>query len=560
MLSHLQVKNLAVVESVEVAFGDGLNIITGETGAGKSVLMGALTLVLGGRGDRSVVREGAKEASVEAEFALRPETGKQVDALLEEAGLPACEEGRLVVRRTLSASGGGRCLVNDTSVAAATLRRLGALLVDIHGPYDNQSLLSETFQRRLLDAYGGCAPQRAAYEEAWGRLQGLRDRLQTLQGDTADVEAEIERLRYAVDEITRANLTPEDGDELTERHARAANAEEILSLGQAAAGLLSDSNESVFNQLAAVQQQFTELARILPEAADWRAEAQSVAVQVQELARALEEKLSAMDADPESLQKLDERVTLVQRLKRKYGPTLEEVFETLKRHEARLGDLESRTEQIEKLQREIGESEDEVRKRGAALTKKRSAASARLGRAVTLELHDLGFLKAGFDIALTAAPPGPSGMDAVDFGFAPNPGEPRRPLKAIASSGEIARVALAAKAVLAEHDVIPLLVFDEIDANIGGEVGRAVGEKLRRVAKNHQVVCITHLPQSAVFGQHHFVVQKEVVKNRTCTRIRELDEAGRVDEIARMLGGKGLTSVIEEHARELLNAAKAGRK
>lgn len=559
MLSHLQVKNLAVVESVEVAFGGGLNIITGETGAGKSVLMGALTLVLGGRGDRSAVREGAKEAAVEAEFALSPETSEAVDALLGEAGLPVCEEGRLVVRRTLSANGGGRCLVNDAPVAAATLRRLGALLVDIHGPYDNQSLLSETFQRHLLDAYGGCAPQRNAYGEAWETLQGLRDRLQTLQGDTSDVEAEIERLRYAVEEITRANLTPADGDELTERHARAANAEEILSLGQAASGLLSDADDSVFNQLAAVQQQFTELARILPEAADWRTEAQSVAVQVQELARALDEKLSAMDADPESLQKLDERVTLVQRLKRKYGTSLEDVFETLKRHEARLRDLESRTEQIEKLQREIGEAEGEVRRRGAALTKKRSAAAAKLGRAVTLELHDLGFLKAGFDIALTAAQPGPSGMDSVDFGFAPNPGEPRRPLKAIASSGEIARVALAAKAVLAEHDVIPLLVFDEIDANIGGEVGRAVGEKLRRVAKNHQVVCITHLPQSAVFGEHHFVVQKEVSRNRTCTRIRELDEAGRVDEIARMLGGKGLTSVVEKHAKELLAAAKAAR-
>ncbi|HOE60235.1 MAG TPA: DNA repair protein RecN [Kiritimatiellia bacterium] len=553
MLNHLSVKNLAIVEEAAVTFGPGLNIITGETGAGKSVLMGALDLVLGGRADKSAIREGAAEAWVEAGFALADT--REVDALLESAGLPPCEEGALLVRRSVSASGAGRCLVNDSPATAQTLRRLGNLLVDIHGPHDHQSLLDSAFQRDVLDAYGHCVPQREACAEVWQTLQTLEARLDELQRDAPNIEAETERLRFIAEEITHAQLTEADEEDLVSRHAQAAHAEQILALGNAVVEGLTDGEPAVFSGLVAVQTQLTELARLLPEAADWLAEARNAAVQIQELGRAVTDCLSRIEADPERLSHLEERMALVQRLKRKYGSSVSEVLATLEKSEARLQDLATRTEQADALRKEIADATQTLTRRAAALSTVRARAAGALARSITQELHDLGFLKSGFDVELSPCPPGPNGADTVSFGFAPNPGEPMRPLKAIASSGEIARVMLAVKAVLALHDRIPVLVFDEIDANIGGEIGRVVGQKMRRVAETHQVISITHLPQSAVYGHRHVVVTKEVVRGRTRMRITTLDDAGRVDEIARMLGGKGLTSVIESHARELLASA-----
>jgi len=554
MLTHLSVRNLAIVEEAAVDFGPGLNIITGETGAGKSVLMGALDLVLGGRADKSAIREGASDAWVEAAFLLADPA--PIDATLDACGLPACEDGQLLVRRSISMTGAGRCLVNDASATIQTLRRLGTQLVDIHGPYNHQSLLDADFQRDVLDAYGHCAPSLAAYVETWQTLKTLEARLRDLQGDATDVATECDRLQFIVDEISQAALTDADEDDLVQRHAQAANAEQILALGGAVANALTDGEASAFDLLANVQAQLAELARIHPAAADWRNDVQSAAVQLQELGRAINDDLSRIDADPERLQQLETRMALVQRLKRKYGRTVAEILAVLETSETRLRDLASRTEQIERLTAEIAAAQAVLAEKAARLTKSRAQAAGKLARAITSELHDLGFLKSGFAVDPTSVAPGPSGADAVSFGFAPNPGEPMRPLKAIASSGEIARVMLAVKAVLADHDSIPVLVFDEIDANIGGEVGRAVGQKLRRVARTHQVISITHLPQSAVYGEHHYVVSKEVVKGRTKMRIDRLDVDARVDEIARMLGGKGLTSVVESHARELLASAR----
>jgi DNA repair protein RecN (Recombination protein N) len=553
MLTQLSVRNLAIVEEASVAFGPGLNIITGETGAGKSVLMGALDLVLGGRADKSAIREGAQEASVEATFALSD--SEKVDLLLTESGLPACEEGTLLIRRLISATGTGRCLVNDAQATLQTLRKIGTLLVDIHGPYDHQSLLDSDFQRRVLDAYGHCIPLLEAYAETWREREACQRQLIELQGGAADVTEEIDRLQFMVDEINAAHLSAADEEELIQRHAEAANAEQILSLGSAIASTLVDGDSSAFDLLASTQVQLSELAAILPEAAGWRLEAQNIATQLQELGRALDDRLSKIDSDPERLQQLEERMALVQKLKRKYGHSIATILATCEKHEVRLQDLLTRTERIEKLNTTLSALTLTLTGKAKRLTEARKAAALKLAKAITTELRDLGFLKSGFSVDLTPSEPAPHGADDVSFGFAPNPGEPMRALKAIASSGEIARVMLAVKAVLASHDSIPVLVFDEIDANIGGEVGRAVGQKLRRVAESHQVISITHLPQSAVYGQQHYRVTKDVVKNRTRMQITLLEDGDRVDEIARMLGGKGLTSVIESHARELLASA-----
>lgn len=552
MLTRLSVRNLAIVESADVEFGGGLTVITGETGAGKSVLMGALELVLGARADASTVRDGAKEARIEAEFAVPG----VVDAFLDAAGLPPCEDGVLLVRRAISATGGGRVHVNDAATTVQTLRAIGKLLVDVHGPNDHQSLLEEGFQRGVLDAHGRL--DTSAYAAAWARLADLRAQRADLQGDDADVAETCERLRYAVDELDAAQLTPEDDDELPARHAAAAHAAEILDCANAATAALSEADDSAAAALVGAGARVREMARFHEAAGAWGETIERLTVEVQELAQEIADSASRLDADPEALQALDDRLSLVQRLKRKYAcPDVTALLALRDERARRLADLEGRGARLAVLADEIAAAEAAVRAAGAKLTAARTKAAARLARAVTKELHGLGFLRAGFDVSLAPHAPDATGCDAVDFLFAPNPGEAARPLREIASTGEIARVMLAVKTVVAEHDAIPVLVFDEIDSNIGGEVGRAVGEKLRAVARHHQVIAITHLPQSAVYGARHLAVAKAVSGGRTRSTIQPLEGEARVAEIARMLGGTSLTSVVEQHARELLALAQA---
>ena len=556
MLARLSVRNLAIVESAEAEFGEGLNIITGETGAGKSVLMGALELALGARADSSAVRDGAKEAVVSAEFSLSG--GAEADlvgGVLDEAGLPPCEDGALVVRRSMSATGGGRVHVNDAPSTVQTLRTLGRLLVDLHGSNDNQSLLDETFQRGLLDAWGGA--DLAPYSAAWERLSSLRREADALRGDSSDLEVEAERLRYCVDEIDAAQLTSDDETELPVRHAAAAHAAELVeAAASASAALAGDDDASAASALIAAGRAAADMARHYPPAEEWRDEIESLTIRVQELSSAMESAASRLDADPETLQALDDRLSLVQRLKRKYScASVNDLLSLRDARAARLADIDGREERLAALARDVAAAEKAVREAGTRLSAVRAKAAAKFSKAVTKELHGLGFLKAELSVAISPREPDASGCDAVEYLFAPNPGESPRTLKAIASTGEIARVMLAVKTVSSAHDAIPVLVFDEIDSNIGGETGRAVGERLRAVARHHQVIAITHLPQSAVYGDRHLVVEKNVSGGRTRTVVRLLEGDQRVDEIARMLGGVGLTSVVERHARELLAAA-----
>jgi len=555
LLTRLSVRNLAIVEAAEADFGDGLNVITGETGAGKSVLMGALELALGARADASTVREGAKEARIEAEFRFADVPPAVADCL-DRAGLPPCEEGVLLVRRTIAAAGSGRVHVNDAATTVQTLRALGKALVDVHGANDHQSLLDESFQRGVLDAYGRL--DTAAYAAAWRARADLVAARDALQGDTRDFAEEVERLRYSTEELAAAQLTEEDETELPARHAAAAHAAEVMACADAATAALTEADDAASNALIAAGMRLREMARYYPTAQTWQEELETLTVQVQELSRAVTDAVSRMEADPEALQALDDRLSLVQRLKRKYGcATVPALMELHAARNARLAELEGREGRLAELAAQIAAADETVRQTGAKLTAARKKTAEKLAREITKELHGLGFLKAGFGVALNAHAPDATGCEYVDFQFAPNPGEPARPLREIASTGEIARVMLAVKAVVAEHDAIPVLVFDEIDSNIGGEVGRAVGEKLRAVARHHQVIAITHLPQSAVYGARHLAVAKTVSGGRTRSQVQVLEGEARVAEIARMLGGASLTSVTERHARELLALAQA---
>ncbi|MEI6147453.1 MAG: DNA repair protein RecN [bacterium] len=551
MLHTLRVRNLALVEDITVEFNTGLNVITGETGAGKSVIIGALGLLLGERADKSLIRAGAEQCLAEAAFNL-PDSAA-VDAILDEVGLPVCEDGQLLVRRTLSVNGTGKNFINDSATTLQVLKRVGELLVDMHGPYDHQSLLNTEFQLDILDAFGHLWETREGYETLYGSFRDLQAQRRELEGtDEQDVTQQIDVLSFQIKEIEDAALVEGEDESIAREQVQVANAQRILELSEGIRNALMEGENSAFNGLAFAQKGLGELAPLVEPASAWRDEARSLTVQLQDLAGTIEHHVRNIEGDPRRLQWLEDRMALYHRLKRKYGGSVKDVLETLEKAKARLRALEGRGERLAEIDRQIEGVRAKLGQVGGKLGKARRQAASKLAGTITLELRDLGFAHGAFAVELTPEEPGPSGLDGIEFAFAPNAGEPARPLRAIASSGEISRVMLAVKAVLANHDSIPVLVFDEIDANVGGAMGTAIGAKLDTVGKHHQVLCITHLPQVAVRGGTHFAVAKEVVNGRTRTSIELLSEAQRVEEIARMLGGRDLTSVTLKHAREML--------
>ena len=553
MLTRLTIKNLAVVEKAEVEFSPALNVLTGETGAGKSVVVGAIDLVLGARSDSSMVREGAAEALIEAEFSLVPGEASfcGVNAILSDAGIDADEDGCLVIRRAVSSTGGGKIRINDSSATLATLRKLRRFLVDIHGPRSNQSVLEERFQRETLDSWG--MVDLSGYRKAYGRFKDISSRREKLQASGRG-EDELDVLRFQISEIESAGLGDDD-ETLPERHAAAAHAGEIAECAEAITEALGGEG-SASETIIRLAPRFATMARHIEAAEEWRIEAEEIVGRIHDLSRSIADRISRMEIDSSGLEELDRRLTLVNRLKRKYGSTVVCVLEKLEEKKRRLDEIERRDEIIAQLRKEESIAAEEVAAEGALVTKARKAAASGLAKAVTAELRDLGFLQAGFSVMVSAADADENGMDRIVYLFEPNPGEPARSLSDIASSGEIARVMLALKSVLARHDQVDVLVFDEIDANIGGETGKAVGAKMRSVASSRQVIAITHLPQSAVYGQRHLVVSKSVLDGRTKTFISPVEGERRVSEIARMLGGETLTSVVKRHAQELLTISR----
>lgn len=550
MLRTLKIKNLALVDDVQVGFNAGLNVITGETGAGKSLLMGALRLLLGERADKSMIRSGETSCSVHAEFGLADVA--PVDAVLIDVGLEPCDGGLLIIRRVITESA-NKTLVNDEPVTLQVLKRLGEVLVDMHGPYDHQSLLNQGVQLEILDAFGLVDAEMAAYESEFAKYRDIQRKIDALNSDNEeDLERQIEFLDYRVNEIEKANLSAEEEEQVTEEHGMIANSQQVIELANGVVNALTAAEGCAFDGLVAAQQCLTRLIKMLPEAQEWHDELESAVTSVQEIVRSIENSASGIDASAERMQWLDDRLTTYQTLQRKYGATVEEVLENGEKWKEQLDGLRGRDKRRAALLAELDEVFKSLEQTGRALRKRRENVADHLSECITRELVDIGFEHGFFDVQVNPCEPGPSGMDEVEFGFAPNAGEDMRPLRMIASSGEISRVMLATKAVLAKQDKIPVLVFDEIDANIGGEIGGAVGRKLAQVAQNHQLICITHLPQVAACGTTHLAVSKKVEDGRTYTEVELLDSESRPDEIARMLGGKESTGVTLQHAREML--------
>ncbi len=554
MLSRLNIRNLALVDSLSIEFRDGLNVITGETGAGKSLLIGALRLLLGERADKSMIRTGEKTCGIEAIFELADPV--DVNTVLEEYGLPPCEDGLLIIRRTITESS-SKNLVNDSPVTLPVLKALGDCLVDMHGPYDHQSLLKTEAQLDILDAFGHLGESRAAYRSTYDVFQGLEKQLKELSNlDESGLEEQIDLLAYRVKEVEDAKISEEDEAAVRQEHEQIANAQNILELAQTVAGGLTEAEGAAFDGLSAARNACVQLSKYIPEAEEWAEELEGAARTAQEISSTIQGAVDELSAGPERLQFLDERLSLYRRFYRKYAPSVPEILGKLEEWKVRLKDLQSRDEQRATVEAECSAALLETKKAGKSLRKKRQKVAGELAKVITAELRDLGFEHGLFEVQLLECEPTASGMDQIEFGFAPNAGEAMRPLRAIASSGEISRVMLAVKAILARHDRIPLLVFDEIDANVGGEIANDVGAKLAQVGQTHQLIAITHLPQVAVCGNTHFAVSKCVRDERTFTEIICLEDTLRTEEIARMLGGKDLTNVTLQHAGEMLANAR----
>ena len=481
---------------------------------------------------------------------------EELNTLLQGMGVTACEEGALLIKRTIKESGAGQNFMNNTAVTLQVMRKVSRLLADMHGPHDHQSLFDTDFQRELLDEFGSLTEKRIAYEKLYEELHNLESRQTELAGTDENVSAEIELLTFRVQEIRDAQLDPDEEVSLVEEHRTLANVQYIQQHGWNAVNRLIDDEASAFDSLVDVQRALTEFSDDWDEAKIWLEEARQTAIQVQELGTTIRRTLDGLEANPERLAWLDERLATYDKMKRKYGPSLSDVLRHLQESTVRLEDLQMRGERLAKLEKEIDAQHERTVAAGTALHQCRIESGERLASCIMEHLEELGLKHAKFESCVTKGKLGPQGLDHVEFGFAPNPGEAMRPLRAIASSGEISRVMLACKVVLAELDRIPVLVFDEVDANVGGEMGHIIGTKLAALSLHRQVLCITHLPQAAVHGSLHLAVSKKIQDGRTCTKVTPLDPKARVQEITRMLGGTPKTKATMQHAEEMLAQAK----
>jgi len=556
MLSHIHVRNFAIVTQLELDFGAGLTVLTGETGAGKSILLDALGLALGDRAASELIRHGEDRAEISVGFDVAgvPEA----KAWLAERELEA--DGECIIRRTINRSGPSKAYINGQPSPVQALRELGEMLVDLHGQHEHQSLLKRDVQRQLLDDYAG-------HGELLGRLAGVyrqwkaqREELERLSGAKADREARLELLRFQVGELEALDLGADELAELDREHARLANASRLVEGGQRALQALYEADDaSVSSLLGHCMGELEELGRLdadLAPAAQLLGEA---TIQIREAVSELRHYLDRLDIDPERLAWVEQRLAAIHELARKHRLGPEELPGLLPRLSEELAELEEADIRLERLESEIERLAGQYRELADQLGKGRKQAAAKLAKAVTERMQELGMEGGRFDIALEPQAEGrfsAHGLERVEYIVSANAGQPLKPLSKVASGGELSRIGLAILVITAQNARIPTLVFDEVDVGIGGRVAEIVGLQLRSLGGARQVVCVTHLPQVAALGHHHLQVSKESAKQTTLTRITPLSEQERVDEVARMLGGIEITDQTLSHAREMIERAQ----
>ncbi|MHB1311555.1 MAG: DNA repair protein RecN [Gemmatimonadaceae bacterium] len=557
MLTELRIKHFAIIDSVVLPLAPGLNVLSGETGAGKSIIVGALGLLIGERATADLVRAGADRAVVEGTFELGD--APDLRALLDERGID-CEDGTLVLKREVPAAAGGRARawINSTAVTATVLAEIGRALVNVHGQHEAQSLLDVEAQRQILDAFAGARSQAEAVAAAHAALVEARHAVAQLVKRRDDAQKRADYLQHVAREVGDARLVEGEEQRLEDEARRLTHAEELLALAAELTGVLEANDESVLQRLGHLQKPLAALQRIDPSVARLQELYDAAYYALQEVAREAAVYAEGVEHDPERLAEVDRRRDLVFRLVKKYGGSIAAALETGREARAELSLLDSASLDLRELDARVTAAAAALAEAARTLTKARQKAASALAQQVEAQFPGLGLSDGKFHVVLTPrAETGAVGAEDVEFRVALNVGHEARPLTRVASGGELARVMLALKTILARVDRVPTLIFDEVDAGIGGKVGQQVGDAMRRVAEHHQVFAITHLPQIAARAHHHILVQKGAKGGVTTADIAVLEGDDRVEEIARMLGGDADSLTSRAHAREQLAAASA---
>ena len=553
MLTELRVKNFAIIESLTLPLGPGFNVLTGETGAGKSIIVGALGLLLGERGTADVVRTGSDRATVEGVFdtSARPE----LRTVLDERGIDV-DDAFVVLRREVTSAGRTRAWINGTTVTASALADVGRALIDLHGQHEAQSLLDSESQRAVLDAFAGAGDEARAVQDSFNALAAFRRDIAGLSARRADAERRADYLKHVSREIEDAKLTDGEDVKLEDEARRLENAAEIRESAAAFTSILEDEEGGVLSRLSQAAKLLHQLQRFDPSLAKMQEAFDAGFYSIESLAREVSEYATGVDLDPARLDRVRGRRDLLFRLTKKYGPSLADVVAAGRSAKAELDLLDTAAFDLRGLQAREAEADAQLRKHADALSKKRRDAAQRLSTAVDEILPELGMPDGRFFAQLNALPQlGSHGAEDVEFRITLNVGHDARPLARVASGGELSRVMLALKTILARLDRVPTLVFDEVDAGIGGKVGQQVGDMLRKVAGSHQVFAITHLPQIAARAHRHILVSKGARAGVTAADVALLSDRDRIPEIARMLGGDPESETSRAHAAELLSAA-----
>jgi DNA repair protein RecN (Recombination protein N) len=571
MLTELRIENFAIIDQLELRPSSGLIILTGETGAGKSIILDAVEMLVGGRAEATAIRADAELALVEGIFKLSGAEKSAVHEILTREEM-LDDPDYVTLSREVRREGRNIARVNGRTVNAGLLKELGALLVDIHGQSEHLSLLDTRAHLGLLDRFASVGPTLSAYRETYRQLQSVRRELKELREAQADAERRTELLTYQADEIEAAQLKPGEEDELRQERDRLANAESLATLAQQALAVLDEGNPeapAATDLIGQASQVLSNLSRIDTSQAALSDQAQNLEETLADLAHSLRDYLETIEFNPKRLEVVEERLDLIHRLTRKYGGTIEAVIAFAADARQQLDNISHATERTDELEKQETQLLNKLAEQGRLLSEKRKEAAALLGKGIESELENLRMASASFAVDFQTKPDkagiplsdeervafDQTGFDRVEFLVAPNPGEGLKPLAKIASGGETSRLMLALKNVLAQADQIPSLIFDEIDQGIGGRVGLVVGYKLWNLGRNHQVFCVTHLPQLAAFGDQHYQVQKLVKDGRTLTRIEKLEGDPRLLELAQMLGQVGEGTLRSAH--EILQTAQS---
>lgn len=550
MLTSLKIENVAIIESAAIEFGCGLNVLTGETGAGKSIVIDSINAILGERTSRDIIRTGAQSAKV---YAVFEDVNERVRNFLDENGID-CEDGVLIINRTLSREGKNVCRINGAPVTVSMLREIGGELIDIHGQHDNQSLLSPEKHCGFVDSFAGNSDLIADYRKKYGRLCEIRSKLKKLTTDESSKSQRIDFLTYQIDELEKAEITIGERDELKARKSLINNSQKVIeSLNIAYEALKADG--AGIDMITDAESEIANASAYMETLGEASEKITDIRYELEDIAETVRDAMTEVDFDPSELEDIDERLDLLYRLSKKYGDTEEEMLEYLEKARAELDNIAFSEERVKELQKQEKEALAETETAACKLTESRKTAGEKLSNAICSELEFLDMPNVRFvvkcsDIGLTE-----NGKDEIEFLISANAGEEPKPLAKIASGGELSRIMLAIKNVLAETDGVDTMIFDEIDTGVSGRAAQKIAMKLRSASKGRQVICVTHLAQIAAQGDVHLYISKSVFDGKTYTNIKSLIEEERVAEIARIMGGMEITKLQLESAREMLGNA-----